>query len=372
MWALEDIIEGWPEVETDSVNRGQSRLDVEDPTILLSGSDYNPLIQRSRVTRIWNLSDNQLRMLWPNLDPTEVRNFAPWATSRSEVRRIAGDVGSPAEGAFLEAYVRRSINAEAAQRPREFAAVSPIERPRRSPRAFRLRPRDYAPVVLGENGLPMTPPRVRVISDETIARQMDWLEVAIGRAVTTENLNDVIGPVAQQLSLFGRRDLERVLAIDLREIPGMQVLINQWRDLNVALIDNALEGSEGIPGTRSSMLTDISRVVEQAHAEGARVEVLAADLAERFDVSVKRAELIARDQTLKLNGQINRHRQKAAGVTHYRWSTSRDARVRDTHRELQGTIQSWDAPPDVGGGRHEHPGGDFQCRCVAIPSISED
>ncbi len=99
---------------------------------------------------------------------------------------------------------------------------------------------------------------------------------------------------------------------------------------------------------------------------GVRVEVLKEKLLERGDVSEARAELIARDQTLKLNGALTQIRQENAGVSEYVWSTSNDERVREEHAALEGQVFSWAAPPSVG-----HPGEDFQCRCVAIPVIPE-
>lgn len=99
---------------------------------------------------------------------------------------------------------------------------------------------------------------------------------------------------------------------------------------------------------------------------GVRVEELQKMLQERGDVSESRAELIARDQTLKTLGGINEARQKDAGVDSYTWSTSLDERVRPDHEELEGQVFSWGSPPEPG-----HPGEDFQCRCVAIPVIDE-
>ncbi|MBZ7262476.1 phage head morphogenesis protein [Klebsiella oxytoca] len=40
-----------------------------------------------------------------------------------------------------------------------------------------------------------------------------------------------------------------------------------------------------------------------------------------------RAELIARDQSLKISSDINRKRQTSAGIDRFRWSTSQDVRV---------------------------------------------
>lgn len=97
---------------------------------------------------------------------------------------------------------------------------------------------------------------------------------------------------------------------------------------------------------------------------GVRWEVLRDRLLERGDVSKARAELIARDQTLKLNGAINRAQQTGVGIQSYTWSTSGDERVRETHAALNGQQFMWAAPPPPG-----HPGEDFQCRCVAVPVI---
>ena len=70
-----------------------------------------------------------------------------------------------------------------------------------------------------------------------------------------------------------------------------------------------------------------------------------------YGSSRRRAELIARDQTAKLNGQIQRAQQLDAGVTEYIWSTSGDERVRRSHRELNGRKFSWnDAPVNSDGG----------------------
>lgn len=81
-----------------------------------------------------------------------------------------------------------------------------------------------------------------------------------------------------------------------------------------------------------------------------------------------RARLIARDQTAKLNSQLNQARQQTMGFTHYRWRTSGDERVRESHAVKNGEIFAWDSPPSDTG----HPGEDFQCRCYAEPIITED
>lgn len=81
-----------------------------------------------------------------------------------------------------------------------------------------------------------------------------------------------------------------------------------------------------------------------------------------------RAKLIARDQTAKTNASLTELRDEALGITEYRWMTSRDERVRPSHRAKQGQIFRYDDPPaDTG-----NPGHDYQCRCVAQAIIDLD
>mgnify|MGYP000210898992 CR=1 FL=1 len=76
---------------------------------------------------------------------------------------------------------------------------------------------------------------------------------------------------------------------------------------------------------------------------------------------------------VQLNGQITEERQTQAGIEEYVWSTSNDEKVRETHEELDGTTQRWDDPPvSEKNGDRNHPGGSYQCRCVAVPVLSLD
>lgn len=116
--------------------------------------------------------------------------------------------------------------------------------------------------------------------------------------------------------------------------------------------------------------SEVHALVSDAVSTGRRAEDVSADMQARFDVSESRANLIARDQVSKLNGQLTEARQTAIGVKGYTWRTSNDERVRETHQELEGTAQSWDDPPEINDeGDVGHPGEDFQCRCRAEPDL---
>jgi SPP1 gp7 family putative phage head morphogenesis protein len=138
---------------------------------------------------------------------------------------------------------------------------------------------------------------------------------------------------------------------------GVAVQISEAREDNIQLVEDA---------TRA-YAADVREIFGDPDNAGLRVEELRDLLIERGNVSESRAALIARDQTLKLNGSINRVRQTAAGVESYVWSTSGDERVRETHQEQDGETYDWDSPPPETG----HPGQDYQCRCVPVPVIPE-
>jgi SPP1 gp7 family putative phage head morphogenesis protein len=152
-----------------------------------------------------------------------------------------------------------------------------------------------------------------------------------------------------------------VIGIPTTDI-GTTALIDQFRDRNVSLI-KSLAGQQ---------LNQIESLLEAADSEAVRVEVLRGRIQSSFGVTKSKADLLARDQVLKLNGQLTQTRQQNAGITQYIWRTSGDERVRESHSALDGTVQAWASPPVISDdGRTGHPGDDYQCRCTADPILPE-
>lgn len=91
------------------------------------------------------------------------------------------------------------------------------------------------------------------------------------------------------------------------------------------------------------------------------------------EVTQSRAELIARDQTLKMNSRFNEARQRSLGIKQYVWTTVGDDRVREAHRELEGKTIDYDDPPTDSDGNTGHAGdcgvGD---RCTQDPKFDAD
>ncbi len=164
-----------------------------------------------------------------------------------------------------------------------------------------------------------------------------------------------------------RRQFKRVLGVDvLAAEPWLADEVAAFTRENVKLIESVAD--EG--------LADVEQMVMRNVKAGAGPGRIRQQLEETFDLSRSRADLIARDQTTKFHARLSRLRLQGQGVDRYRWQTSQDQRVRDTHRHLNGTLQNFNRPPvTVTSGRRagerNNPGEDIQCRCWAEPLIED-
>ncbi len=140
--------------------------------------------------------------------------------------------------------------------------------------------------------------------------------------------------------------------------------LEAWTQMNVGLIKT-------IP---SETLDKMREIVVTGYQNGKTTTSIVKEIQRAYSISRRHARLIARDQLGKLNADITKKQQQDAGVEEYEWSDSRDSRVRERHRELNGKRFRWDDPPvvDERTGRRCHPGQDFQCRCCSLPVFDID
>lgn len=175
-------------------------------------------------------------------------------------------------------------------------------------------------------------------------------------------LEDLAGRVVAHSRGQWESQLKAAMGVNLVAAePNLEPVVERFRDENVKLIRSLAD--EKVTRVRD-ILTDAG--------PGTRVEEIAKSLRDMGDVTRSRAELIARDQVLKLNAEVTQKRHEAAGITEFVWSTSRDERVRPDHKVLEGNRYRYDDPPivDRRRGTRGLPGvGSIQCRCVAIPVI---
>jgi len=110
--------------------------------------------------------------------------------------------------------------------------------------------------------------------------------------------------------------------------------------------------------------------VLDAFEGGTHPNTLADEFTDRYGMSDRDAERIARDQVLSLQADMLQARLVDLGVEEYIWRTVGDGRVRDNHAALDGTRCRFDQPPDGGGtdeGEDGNPGDGILCRCYPEP-----
>lgn len=109
----------------------------------------------------------------------------------------------------------------------------------------------------------------------------------------------------------------------------------------------------------------VDTIVMQGVRRGASINDIAKQIAEVGDVSMRRARFIARDQLGSLHGDLTKIRHQNIGLTSFRWRTSQDEKVRDSHENLEGKVYTWAEGARNERGEKIWPGTDYNCRCVA-------
>lgn len=137
-------------------------------------------------------------------------------------------------------------------------------------------------------------------------------------------------------------------------------------------IDAAVLRSVGlVRGLSQDVAKRLSSKLLDALTRGLNNREIEKIITTEFGMARRRAKLIARDQAASFNGDLNRIRQTAMGITEYVWSTSLDERVRGnpegrypnarpSHWDREGKTFKWSSPPSDG-----HPGQPINCRCTA-------
>lgn len=130
--------------------------------------------------------------------------------------------------------------------------------------------------------------------------------------------------------------------------------------------------------------TDISkRVTQHIYREsmkGVRASEITKQIMTFFpDATKAKANLIARTETSKTSTALTQARSESVGIGWYRWRTSEDQRVRESHKLMDNVLVRWDDPPSpekldgIRSALGKYPaGGAPNCRCYPEPVISLD
>jgi len=127
------------------------------------------------------------------------------------------------------------------------------------------------------------------------------------------------------------------------------------------------------------LITSLPReAAERVHAmtregitKGWRADQISAEIMKTGEVSLGRANTIARTEVSRTSTLLTQARAEHIGSTSYIWRTAADNDVRVTHKALNGKVIKWSEPPECDPGYRAHAGAIFNCRCYPEPIIED-
>ena len=192
-------------------------------------------------------------------------------------------------------------------------------------------------------------------TDENDFRNFENILAGLVRSVneTVRNLLNIES--ARHTSSF-ISSVRSTFGVDIRGIVSNE-------DLEDFLEAAALRNAGLIKGLSDDLVRRVRFSTTNALINGSTVAELRRTLRDDLGFSDTRAQLIASDQTAKLNADLNKRRHQQAGIEDYIWVTSRDERVRERHRKINGRRFTYgeETPAENGA----EPGQPIRCRCIA-------
>jgi Uncharacterized protein, homolog of phage Mu protein gp30 len=127
-----------------------------------------------------------------------------------------------------------------------------------------------------------------------------------------------------------------------------------------------------LPAKVAEQVTAKAAELEQRGARAQEIEAMLRQFAPQLAKS--RVKLIARTEISRSETDLTRVRSERMGIDWYQWLTSRDTRVRASHRNMDNVLVAWGDPPQpehLIGERstlgNYHAGCAPNCRCEALP-----
>lgn len=198
----------------------------------------------------------------------------------------------------------------------------------------------------------------RAFTADTGANDFDELRLMMAQltASVDQRINNLVRLESERHTANFAENARKAFSVNLQG-----VISND--DLTGYLETAAMRNASLVTGMTDDLFKKIQLSTTNSLIAGDGVGTLRKKLIDDLNVGKRRAELIARDQTSKLNADLNKIRHTQAGVDAYDWLTSADERVRKDHRAVNGKRYKYGQRTGVNTGAE--PGQDIQCRCLA-------
>lgn len=245
--------------------------------------------------------------------------------------------------------------------------------------------------------MPFDPPRRIELEYQRAIEQLllRRLEIPPGSTIG-EILNRIAAVVTNETAfeklgvLFSRRMVAQVKAVNARSWREAARKAGRGPEIYKALMEE-LQGPVGarveeLVRENAQLISSIPVEIREAvtmeiaglEQRGLRPRVVAEYIRERVpELARTRAALIARTETSKTVTALTQARSEDLGIAWYQWLTSKDQRVRESHRIFEKVLVRWNDPPapealmriksTLG---YYHAGACPNCRCVALPLVN--
>jgi SPP1 gp7 family putative phage head morphogenesis protein len=204
-----------------------------------------------------------------------------------------------------------------------------------------------------------------------IRRALAELEVLIAGAINEKAL---LRAIRRMLRTIQRLVREQIIS-ELRKAGGTKTLavspLEHSPRIARALEQRLQESVALIKTIPKRYHARVAKAVREGLAQGKMTKAIAREIYEIGKSTMRRAELIARDQAGKGLAAIMEAQQRDLGLKKFRWVTSHDERVRPAHRRLDGKIFTWDRGAPISIEPARYPGMAPLCRCQAMPVYEE-
>lgn len=182
-----------------------------------------------------------------------------------------------------------------------------------------------------------------------------WAQATASRVVQAINMQD------EQAWAKQAQQMSRALRKELESAPTGEAL-KRFMAENVDLITS-------LPREAAER---VHKLTQEGLMHSTRAKDIAAEILKTGDVTQSRAMLIARTEVARTASALSMVRAQHIGCTHYVWRTSRDGDVRQSHKDMEGKVIAFNAPPTLSDGTTTHAGQIYNCRCwpeIIVPDI---
>lgn len=209
--------------------------------------------------------------------------------------------------------------------------------------------------------------------DASIASQARILTNAM-----TAKFNDMFAaasyPVAEQMVEAANKASSSSVHSSLQTLTGGFSLPTSALspDMKQVLSASVTENVGLIKSISEQYLSGVQGAVMRSITTGRGMQDLVPYLAKHERITLRRARMVARDQSRKAYSALSRERMKRLGVKKFRWlHTGGSNEPRKLHQEMNGKIFSFDDPPEIdeNTGQRGLPGDAINCRCRMQPVI---